>query len=419
MVQYIQVTDDENEEPIEIPSEEDGTLLLSTLAGQFPNACGLKYRNQSGGFRGIRLSDGRLHPPDNTWKACVYLVVYPKDAKQKEEDEEEDESQKLKKAEKKCSDLIVLGLPWKSTEDDLRNYFSKFGELLLVQVKRDQKTNQSKGYGFIRFGNYEDQIKCMNVRHNIDGRWCDVTIPNSNEGAHKLISRKVFIARCTEDITADDLKNYFCQFGEVVDVFIPKPFRSFAFVTFSDPDVAHSLCGEDHIVKGVSVHVSYAAPKGTDRFGEKKAQQNGQVVQKGAAGAYTQLVNHHTNWQPHKNNHQYPKPIPFPPNMPPHEMNAVSFNLFNSAMMAAAQAMLQGQAGNWAHMAPPPPQVAPPPQAGVPVSVPDTSQAAPVHVSYAPPQSSSAWGWGHHTTEPQPGSYAGWTQSNRQQQGWS
>lgn len=36
----------------------------------------------------------------------------------------------------RCSDLIVLGLPWKSTEDDLKNYFSQFGELLMVQVSR-------------------------------------------------------------------------------------------------------------------------------------------------------------------------------------------------------------------------------------------------------------------------------------------
>ena len=79
MPQYIQVTDDENEEAVEIPSEEDGTLLLSTLAGQFPNACGLKYRNpQTGNFRGIRLSDNKLHPPDNSWKNYVYLVVFPK-----------------------------------------------------------------------------------------------------------------------------------------------------------------------------------------------------------------------------------------------------------------------------------------------------------------------------------------------------
>lgn len=28
----------------------------------------------------------------------------------------------------------MLGLPWKSTEEDLRKYFSQFGELLMVQV---------------------------------------------------------------------------------------------------------------------------------------------------------------------------------------------------------------------------------------------------------------------------------------------
>merc|ERR1712106_753277 len=72
---------------------------------------------------------------------------------------------------------------------------------------------------------------------------------------------KVFVGRCTEDMTADDLKDYFSKFGEVTDVFIPKPFRAFALITFLDPEVAQSLCGEDHIVKGVSVHVSNAAPK--------------------------------------------------------------------------------------------------------------------------------------------------------------
>jgi len=36
--------------------------------------------------------------------------------------------------EKKCTDLIVLGLPFKSTEEDLKQYFNQFGELILVQV---------------------------------------------------------------------------------------------------------------------------------------------------------------------------------------------------------------------------------------------------------------------------------------------
>lgn len=47
----------------------------------------------------------------------------------------------------------------------------------------------------------------------------------------------MFVGRCTEDMTADDLKDYFSNYGEVTDVFIPKPFRAFAFVTFLDPEV--------------------------------------------------------------------------------------------------------------------------------------------------------------------------------------
>lgn len=52
-----------------------------------------------------------------------------------------------------------------------------------------------------------------------------------------LRSRKVFVGRCTDDMTADELRQFFSQYGEVVDVFIPKPFRAFAFVTFADDQV--------------------------------------------------------------------------------------------------------------------------------------------------------------------------------------
>ena len=42
---------------------------------------------------------------------------------------------KNKRVEKsKCSDLIVLGLPWKTTEQELRTYFEPFGEVLMAQV---------------------------------------------------------------------------------------------------------------------------------------------------------------------------------------------------------------------------------------------------------------------------------------------
>jgi len=42
-----------------------------------------------------------------------------------------------------CSDLIVLGLPWKANEDDLKTYFeTHFGELVLAQVYPNYKHDQ-------------------------------------------------------------------------------------------------------------------------------------------------------------------------------------------------------------------------------------------------------------------------------------
>lgn len=58
------------------------------------------------------------------------------------------------------------------------------------------------------------------------------------EGNVQQVPCKVFVGRCTDDMTAEDLREYFGKFGEVTDVFIPKPFRAFAFVTFLDPEVA-------------------------------------------------------------------------------------------------------------------------------------------------------------------------------------
>lgn len=69
------------------------------------------------------------------------------------------------------------------------------------------------------------------------------------------------MGRLSETLTSNDLKDYFAQFGQVIDVYIPKPFRAFGFVTFVEADIAQGLCGESHIIKGCSVHVSRADPK--------------------------------------------------------------------------------------------------------------------------------------------------------------
>uniref|UniRef100_A0A8C5HK34 TAR DNA-binding protein 43 n=1 Tax=Gouania willdenowi TaxID=441366 RepID=A0A8C5HK34_GOUWI len=270
---YIRVAEEENEEPMEIPSEDDGTILLSTVAAQFPGACGLRFRSPvSQCMRGVRLVEGILHAPENGWGNNVYVVNYPKDNKRKMDEIDASSAVKMKRGDMKTSDLIVLGLPWKTSEQDLKDYFSTFGEVIMVQIKRDAKTGNSKGFGFVRFTEYDAQEKVVTQRHMIDGRWCDCKLPNSKQGPDEpLRSRKVFVGRCTEDMTTDDLRQFFMQYGDVTDVFIPKPFRAFAFVTFADDQVAQSLCGEDLIVKGVSVHISNAEPKHGNRQFDRAA----------------------------------------------------------------------------------------------------------------------------------------------------
>uniref|UniRef100_A0A8C7XYK7 TAR DNA-binding protein 43 n=1 Tax=Oryzias sinensis TaxID=183150 RepID=A0A8C7XYK7_9TELE len=319
---YIRVAEEENEEPMEIPAEDDGTVLLSTVAAQFPGACGLRFRSPvSQCMRGVRLVEGVLHAPETGWGNVVYVVNYPKDNKRKMDEIDASSAVKMKRGDMKTSDLIVLGLPWKTTEQDLKDYFSTFGEVIMVQVKRDAKTGNSKGFGFVRFTEYEAQEKVISQRHMIDGRWCDCKFWFQGPD-EPLRSRKVFVGRCTEDMTTDDLRQFFMQYGEVTDVFIPKPFRAFAFVTFADDQVAQSLCGEDLIIKGVSVHISNAEPKHGNRQYDRTARfGNGFGAQ--AFGSSRGGLGSSTNSS---------------------LANFGSFSL-NPAMMAAAQAALQSSWG--------------------------------------------------------------------------
>merc|ERR1711981_1311509 len=166
--------------------------------------------------------------------------------------------------------LIVLGLPWAAKEEDIRDYFEAYGELMMIRLrKKDNGT--SKGFAFVRFKDVEVQNKVLLTRHMIKDRWCDVKVPESQElkNSKAAASCKIFVARLSESITPEDLKEHFETFGTVTDIYIPKPFRAFAFVTFLESRVAQSLFGKDHVIKGTSVHIGSAQPKSNSGGGAR------------------------------------------------------------------------------------------------------------------------------------------------------
>uniref|UniRef100_A0A8D8QG74 TAR DNA-binding protein 43 n=1 Tax=Cacopsylla melanoneura TaxID=428564 RepID=A0A8D8QG74_9HEMI len=264
MAQYIFITNNLEEDAMEVPSEDDGTILLSTLQAQYPAAIGLKYKVESR-YRAVKLADGRLYAPLDGWQDRVYFCTF--DAKsgaglgsvasQSKRAYPDNSGGSVSN-----TDLVVLGIPWNFSDNELKDYFEQFGPMEYAHVKIDKNTGRSKGFGFIRFTSHENALKVMLKKHKIGNRICDVRIPESTKmGAEEPVSSKVFVGSLTPNLTEADLREFFEQHGTVTEVLIPKPFREFAFVTFDSDAVAKSLVGQHMNVKDTNIVVMEATPK--------------------------------------------------------------------------------------------------------------------------------------------------------------
>jgi RNA recognition motif-containing protein len=61
--------------------------------------------------------------------------------------------------------IYVGNLPYSVTEEDLRETFSEFGEILSVTIISDKFSGQSKGFGFVEMPNNSEAdaaIKALN-----------------------------------------------------------------------------------------------------------------------------------------------------------------------------------------------------------------------------------------------------------------
>ena len=68
--------------------------------------------------------------------------------------------------------LYVGNLPFRTTDDSLRDLFSQFGDVANASVITDRETGRSRGFGFVEFANREEgekAIETMNGQPH-DGR---------------------------------------------------------------------------------------------------------------------------------------------------------------------------------------------------------------------------------------------------------
>ncbi|XP_055847318.1 RNA-binding protein squid isoform X1 [Episyrphus balteatus] len=157
--------------------------------------------------------------------------------------------------------LFVGGLSWETTEKELREHFGHYGEIESINVKTDPQTGRSRGFAFIVYTSADAIDKVIAVSdHIINNKKVD---PKKAKARHG----KIFVGGLTPEISDDEIKTYFGQFGNIVDVEMPfdkqkSQRKGFCFITFDSEQVVNELLKTPkQTISGKEVDVKRATPK--------------------------------------------------------------------------------------------------------------------------------------------------------------
>jgi len=160
--------------------------------------------------------------------------------------------------------IFCGGLSKGVSKEDLKEYFSKYGPVEDVNLKMDNYTNQSRGFGFILFESKDvvDEALCCPC-HELKGKKFET---KQAEGPVPLL--KVFAGGLPRETTEEDVRAHFEQFGNITGVNlaidkVTKKFRGFAFITYECEDMADNASAENkQMICGKRVDVKKAQPEG-------------------------------------------------------------------------------------------------------------------------------------------------------------
>ncbi|KAF2969594.1 hypothetical protein GQX73_g3967 [Xylaria multiplex] len=179
--------------------------------------------------------------------------------------------------------MFIGGLNWETTDQSLRDYFSQFGEVTECTVMRDGATGRSRGFGFLTFKDPKTVNIVMVKEHFLDGKLIDPKRAIPRDEQEK--TSKIFVGGVSQDTTENEFKDYFAQFGRVVDATLMmdkdtgRP-RGFGFVTFEN-EVGVEACLSTHLeIHGKAIEVKKAQPRGNMRE-EEEASRRGKFNKKG------------------------------------------------------------------------------------------------------------------------------------------
>lgn len=81
--------------------------------------------------------------------------------------------------------LYVGNLPFNTTEDQVREFFSQVGEVDSVKIITDRETGRSRGFCFVEMNNAEEAVATLNGK-DFGGR--NLTVSEARERENKPFS---------------------------------------------------------------------------------------------------------------------------------------------------------------------------------------------------------------------------------------
>ncbi|BHF58367.1 heteroproteinous nuclear ribonucleoprotein [Sparganum proliferum] len=167
--------------------------------------------------------------------------------------------------------LFVGGLHPATTENELREFYSQWGEITDVVVMKDQRTGKSRGFGFVTFADASSvDVAQSNRPHHLGGKQIDskraMPREETSPEVHAAV-KKIFVGALKKHITNDDLTAYFSSYGNVVDAQVVmskerNESRGFAFVTFDDTDAVDKvILSRPHTLMDSKIDVRKALSK--------------------------------------------------------------------------------------------------------------------------------------------------------------
>ncbi|KAJ2043367.1 DAZ-associated protein 1 [Coemansia sp. S16] len=191
--------------------------------------------------------------------------------------------------------LFVGGLSWETDEVKLRNYFSRYGNIVDCTIMRDPMSSRPRGFGFVTFDSMDGvNAVLQKPSHNLDGKAIDPkhAVPrdgqptqrrnynnaNQNMGGYgggssstgaggesnsdpvqSMKGEKIFVGGLPPSITEADLNSSFSEFGAIVEAKLMLDretgrSRNFGFLQFETEDAALEAVKVGNSVRGIVIH---------------------------------------------------------------------------------------------------------------------------------------------------------------------